>query len=103
MHHLSDDALTDIECWLDESVLHDLRAMVDELREARRQQRWQPIETAPRDGTEMLGGRLYEGVQKTWFSGRRQRWLYWTANGTDASSWDPTHWMPLPTPPEATP
>ena len=57
------------------------------------QPRWQPIETAPKDGTTII---VYEpGLYQT---------AAWTGGGwTNASdSWlgDVTHWMPLPKPPK---
>lgn len=65
---------------------------------------WQPIETAPRDGTAILGFNHHCFVT-AW------RTLYTTAlRGEKASWWDtkyptgehmefqPTHWMPLPKP-----
>ncbi len=64
---------------------------------------WQPIETAPRDGTEILiATGSYRGgvVVVSW---------YGTAHGQDVhncfADWDgdsyldATHWMPLPDPP----
>lgn len=52
---------------------------------------WQPIETAPRDGTEILGYR--EGLG-TWI-------VNWDPDEQDFSpGWTPTHWMPLPEPPD---
>lgn len=73
-----------------------LRADRDELRAERERTAWQPIDTAPKDGTEILAlcrapardGDYYEAV----------RYL------TDAPCWvtregwmrHPTHWMPLP-------
>ena len=59
--------------------------------------RWQPISTAPKDGTEILAYADNKGQK-----GERMV-LYW-----DRGFWlwgaiaihDPTHWMPLPEPPE---
>lgn len=57
---------------------------------------WQPIETAPTDGTEFIGYsaglRAYEG-QWTAYVCRRQNNL-WIAVGEGVAN--PTHWMPLP-------
>lgn len=81
---------------------------------------WQPIETAPRDGTEILGCYF-----KDWGGGNVSRYGPWTIawDGRDwRSSWDgsqvieymsdfgteykepdlaPNLWQPLPQPPEA--
>lgn len=69
---------------------------------------WQPIETAPKDGTWILGVRQYKQQ-----SGKPDVWtiptsLLWHdgrwCQGCDCD-WDfkqevkPTHWMPLPQPP----
>lgn len=75
---------------------------------------WQPIETAPRDGTGILAFNPFVGVYSTAFTTR------WTGEpfeegyegfpcgflplgpkGYPFGKWDcvPTHWMPLPKPP----
>ena len=63
---------------------------------------WMPIETAPRDGAEIIAAR---------FSGSRCSWLgaaRWDDCDPDYHAWycpqddqdvEPTHWMPLPPPP----
>lgn len=59
---------------------------------------WRPIETAPKDGSSVLG----------WRTDRQQMIVFWFFNGNwhcDASyHWHgmlpPTHWMPLPSPPK---
>lgn len=66
---------------------------------------WRPIETAPRDGTEVLGyGTLHvngvddgetPGIHVTFW---RECCWYSIALG----GWEPSHWMPLPPPPEET-
>jgi hypothetical protein len=53
---------------------------------------WQPIETAPRDGTSVLA---------VWAYGAHEvvRWCgWWDANGFTRP--EPTHWLPLPPPPK---
>lgn len=61
------------------------------------QPRWQPIETAPRDGSTIL----------VWFDkAERHFMLYWFNDswcfigGNIRPSYDPSHWMPLPKPPK---
>jgi hypothetical protein len=51
---------------------------------------WQPIETAPKDGTEILA---WDGDQHivAWFDGD---WRF-----SDDRQCFPTHWQPLPAPP----
>ena len=73
------------------------------------QNEWQPIETAPRDGTSILGFRPGDT-----FSGHMITAIYWCGSSPVDSGWwalceagdhsasdefDPTHWMPLPEPP----
>lgn len=60
---------------------------------------WQPIETAPKDGTMILayehdGLPIYRDTK--WQDGG---WLWAEIiDGYDAG-WSPSHWMPLPAPP----
>ena len=63
---------------------------------------WQPIETAPRDGTSVLvtGDKLVVVAYV-----HKNRWYmphHSSTTGTELSSWirEPTHWMPLPDLPE---
>lgn len=72
---------------------------------------WQPIETAPKDGSKMLlwcpadGGRVAIGRWDDDRYSRRPR-PYWSLVGsrtTDSRNRQPTDWMLLPEPPEREP
>lgn len=64
---------------------------------AAQSEEWQPIETAPKDGTPILGtdedGEQY--VIEWWPKGARQDGFYECGDLLRA----PTHWRPLPSPP----
>lgn len=68
---------------------------------------WQPIETAPRDGTPLLGfvPSYYQGkggiCLLIWLKNAREPDGHWYDG--HAFKTDPTHWMPLPEPPKETP
>lgn len=66
--------------------------------------RWQPIETVPKDGCEVDlwcinisrgsdGAARFPGM--SWDGQRWEDWRYILE-----SKWRPTHWMPIPAPPE---
>jgi len=64
--------------------------------------KWQPIETAPKDGTEIL---IYDGRMRCvvkwsiWFDGHKGDWTYLGASGYEweRSFYEPVvYWMPLP-------
>src|SRR5688500_10154734 len=66
----------------------------------RTSEHWQDIESAPRDGTEIIVGRIV-GIRldwwhKAWWPTNQTGTMWRTANG----ACQPTHWMPLPTPPQ---
>lgn len=71
---------------------------------------WQPIETAPKDGSRVLLVRA--GIDESAFVGSWSLWSnkdYWTpdhwvddARNLDLIERPPTHWMPLPDPPQPT-
>ena len=68
--------------------------------------KWQPIETAPKDGTWFLGytPRKIHG-RKTSENGSIISYRYWSDGSppywfSNMNGWpQPTHWMPLPEPP----
>lgn len=76
--------------------------------------RWQPIETAPKDGTTFLAYDTPEGglsmgvVLCKWDSEEGYDHTEWPphwvamdpANGDDLECCNLTHWMPLPEPPQ---
>lgn len=64
-------------------------------------QGWQPIETAPKDGTEILmvqaDGYLQVGEWAAWM--QTPCWVIIDSQAGGVIEAEPTHWMPLPTPP----
>lgn len=60
---------------------------------------WLTIDTAPRDGEDILATDGTAMLVTYWYGGSTG-WLYrYTDNGVD--EWFPTHWLPLPEPPKA--
>ena len=63
---------------------------------------WQPIETAPKDGSAILGA--WQCLNKTWDMDA----MFWFEEDGEGAWFDyfgdydhsPTHWMPLPEPPK---
>ena len=67
-----------------------------ELAQAAQAEGWRPIETAPRDGTEVLANTSGLGRVVVYWDDEESQW------GTGLGYLDrgaPTHWMPLPPPP----
>lgn len=65
---------------------------------------WLPIESAPRDGTAILAGHAHSVFDVYWSasdgSDGQGAWVDGaTDNYGDLTTYDPTHWMPLPAPP----
>jgi hypothetical protein len=89
------DGMNDDE--IDVELLPRLRAAA----QPRVEQEWQPIETAPKDGTQILAywdsGMMTCTDITLWYEGK------WSdPECTEVEYADPTHWMPLPTPPSLT-
>jgi len=55
--------------------------------------KWQLIETAPKDGTAILGFSSWVGLHVTWYD-EDVGWCKTTVR------WQPTHWLPIPEAPE---
>lgn len=93
--------------WVPADRLAELQARVAELERG-----WQPIETAPKDGTKILGAYVRPGSVHHQYSLVRWGGVSWLAYADDAPvlDWedglgseyvrpDLTHWWPLPAPP----
>jgi hypothetical protein len=85
-----------VEVYITEIIQAQRQAAVEEYK----QSQWQPIETAPKDGTEVL---LYEKGSINigcydWCEFENGSFKHWT--GLSDSLENPTHWQPLPTPPQ---
>ena len=61
---------------------------------------WKPIETAPKDGTEVLVWGYGQMSVAKFISGVHGEWKVYTSDGWYGYDSFPTHWMPLPKPPE---
>lgn len=65
---------------------------------------WQPIETAPKDGTDLLLAVSYGEIRTTRLGAWRQRRpgkYAWLQHHTfEPFTGEVTHWMPLPEPPK---
>ena len=70
---------------------------------------WQPIETAPKDGTDVLVYQRYLKVEK--WTNKKEYGFYIEVGCWERDTWriraftpqyggNPTHWMPLPEPPK---
>jgi hypothetical protein len=64
---------------------------------------WQPIETAPRDGTAILGCQGWCIEVTAYHKGtkpyhRKEAWVVANDDEGYAQDFQPTHWMPLPNP-----
>ena len=65
---------------------------------------WQPIETAPKDGTEVLVWSEHGGVESAYWEagcyGHSGWTIYQIRTEIAEPDFPPTHWMPLPEPPK---
>ena len=87
---------TDVWRTIAADAARDLTDMIRRLRAAEARTAWQPIETAPRDGTLVLAWHPHwGGPDAVRCSSRGQ----WTADWLPTCA--PTHWQPLPAAPEA--
>jgi len=94
-------------------LMYDLRTAVDSAAITLETGGWLPIETAPKDGTRIIlrcpnigavegwwdcvdGGGFEEGPPIFWWTTENDLIIF-----GDGSYDDPTHWMPLPPPPNS--
>ena len=63
--------------------------------------KWQPIETAPKDGTVVLAFTASEGRRAMWPAYYKEDSGDWTQ--VSGPFIQPTHWMPMPEPPPVLP
>lgn len=64
--------------------------------------KWQPIETAPKDKIIFLTNGKDADYYCRWY---KNRWNFWGVDDFDGMAWvklpyEPTHWMQLPNPPK---
>ena len=70
---------------------------------------WRPIETAPKDGTQILGFDEWEGINVCYWIDCSEVWeqrdtkygwaRYYDSTEMSYVTFEPTHWQPLPEPP----
>ena len=85
----------------DTYVQHSLHACaaLDAYEALRKRVEWQPIETAPRDGTKILCLERCGDMQVDWWNLNGCTDRFWKEHGDQRFRY--THWMPLPEPPAA--
>lgn len=85
------------------AILHECKGPRPDIKF--RQREWQPIATAPKDGTRILLGRFVPGDE---YDGHMQVDRWWSAKDKrsfvgfaqfNPTYWPPTHWQHLPAPP----
>lgn len=90
----------------DELLIHDLEAgsgdmiaAAQRIRELVGENEWQPIETAPKDGGEVLAYGPHLGMLVVEYGINGGGWPWQTLDGPSYSADAFTHWRPLPPPP----
>lgn len=97
-------AENDVSCTLGDAIIHapEARALAALLRGVV----WQPIETAPKDGSQFLAANdeVFDVSWSTTTDRHEPAWAFACAvfPFDDKSDERPTHWMPLPSPPLST-
>lgn len=82
------------------ALLSEIASQQKQIEELTREREWRPIETAPRDGTPILG---FNGAAQTVVAWWAPGGGYWNLVACGAyaedGEWTPTYWQPLPAPP----
>ena len=84
-----------------------MRAMFDAATERAAKPQWQPIESAPMDGSQLLvagkGWTETDYIVSAYYSEEHRGWWESNTHYTDAADGQvyPTHWMPMPAAPAA--
>ena len=102
------DELKKLQAMILDGDLTEAVRLCDEVMAMAEKSPWQPIETAPKDGTRILAWNSEYGARETksetyregsigFSEGRTDRWWEWLEPQNNWSlKWSPTHWMPLP-------
>jgi hypothetical protein len=82
----------------------DMLQAADEIEWLRAERAWRPIETAPKDGTIIYGENGKFGQRGLVHFNSQGEWemVNGLTNMPIGIGFYPTHWQPLPTPPEGT-
>jgi len=85
---------------------HILAYLAPALQAQSRDDGWQDISSAPKDGTTVQLWSAEDWTPQAHYCVRKQGWYveYWDADWqsyAESSVYEPTHWRPLPRPPEA--
>jgi hypothetical protein len=98
---------TTFKQWANRSVrdsLKQARAVLAVLQPLLDERRWRPIESAPKDefliGWSASWNRPHQAIFCAEVSRRKRRWAFSSLPGSELGD-PPTHWMPLPEPPES--
>ncbi len=89
------DAFAVSETWPTNAIAGRFAQNMRAALEAAERAAWQPIETAPKDGSRILLRAMSQHVG--WWEDEND----WWATGLDSYVRNPTHWRPLPAPPGA--
>lgn len=114
-----DDQLTpQRQAIMAEAMVGTLRSVSESAERRGAEKQWQPIETAPKDGTKILGFAPHPHITANdpsfravimWWrkayakGGKRESEWPWRSVENDSAAGHPTHWMPLPPAPTEEP